>query len=305
MVAFRDLKVSQDIAKWAELGKFEQEFIVYGCSYLKDGERYYHISNQIAEVCHFTQVLLLEGICATPVIEWLNRVLVPSGLQEEYANISKLKLAQRMQVYYPKEFFLMFDRIAQHPHNDSAWPILQELQHAMIACFDHKILELADGIALIAFQQKKLTRSSYDMFRSWIEDRYLQMADDVVIKKDAKRTFYGFTYRSSSEKVLYYCNAFESEAYKRRNILMCQGKFCTPIINETFYYDQMPDVAAERKKFLDQLSFWMDDEYWTIINRICHLPSPVSESEMDVLREYANGQEALENFVCYYECLWQ
>lgn len=304
MVAFRDLKVSQDIAKWAELGKFEQEFIVYGCCFLRDGERYYHIGDQLVEVSRFAQMRLLEGVCTSPIVEWLNRVLVPSGLQEEYANISKLQLAQRMQEQYPKLFMENLNELAATPHNDTALPILQKLQHAMIACFDHKILELAEGIAMTAFQQKKLTLTAYEDFHAWIEDRYLQMADDVVIKKDTKRTFYGFAHRTPGGKVRYYCNAFESEAYKRRNALMCQKQFCTPIISQTFYYDQMPNVAEERKKFLCQLEEWMDEEYWAIVDNICALPAVVNEAAFGILREKADA-DALRDMIGYYASQWQ
>ena len=174
----------------------------------------------------------------------------------------------------------------------------------MIACFDHKILELAEGIAMTAFQQKKLTLTAYEDFHAWIEDRYLQMADDVVIKKDTKRTFYGFAHRAPGGKVRYYCNAFESEAYKRRNALMCQEQFCTPIISQTFYYDQMPNVAEERKKFLCQLEEWMDKEYWAIVDKICALPVVVDEAAFGTLREKADA-DALRDMIGYYASQWQ
>lgn len=305
MVAFRDLKVSQDIAKWAELGKFEQEFIVYGCCYLHNGERYYHIGDQIVEVSRFARERLLEGECVSPIIEWLNRVLVPSGLQEEYSNLSKLQLAQRMQIMYPKIFLEAFNQLARTQHDDSALPILKHLQHAMIACFDHRVLELAEGIALIAFQQKKLSLSAFEMFRAWVNGRYLQMADDVIIKKEIKRTFYGFAYRTPIGKVQYYCNAFENEAHKRHNALMCQGVFCTPIISETMYYDQMPNIAEERKQFLTQLESWMDEEYWSIVDNICELPTVVNEGELSILREKSQGYDALEKMIGYYSTQWQ
>lgn len=305
MVAFRDLKVSQDIAQWAELGKFEQEFIVYGCCYLHNGQRYYHISNQIVEVSRFAQMRLLEGIYTSPIVEWLNRVLVPSGLQEEYANISKVQLAQRMQELYPKSFLEEFNRLAETPHTDAALPILTWLQYALIACFDHKVLELAEGIALVALQQKKLTLEKYEAFKAWIDDRYLQMADDVVVKKEVKRTFFGFAYKMPDGRHKYYCNAFESEAYKRRDELMCKGQFCTPIISENCYYEQMPNMAEERKNFLAQLEQWMDAEYWSMIERICDLPAVISEKTFSDWSEGIGGQRGLENFVHYYKTLWQ
>ena len=47
---------------------------------------------------------------------------------------------------------------------------------------------------------------------------------------------------------------------------------------QTFYYDQMPNVAEERKKFLCQLEEWMDKEYWAIVDKICALPVVVDEA---------------------------
>lgn len=85
---------------------------------------------------------------------------------------------------------------------------------------------------------------------------------------------------------------------------MCQEQFCTPIISQTFYYDQMPNVAEERKKFLCQLEEWMDKEYWAIVDKICALPVVVDEAAFGTLREKADA-DALRDMIGYYASQWQ
>lgn len=285
MVAIRDLQVSMDIAKMKELGWFQQEFIVYGCCYWEKGKRYYRVSDKYAEIGRFREWALLKGIYSSPIIESLNRSLVPSGMQKEYMTESKLQLALRLQRIYSRSFFDIFHRVIQIENTDEANSVLRSLQRNLIGCFERKPLEVAQGLIDLAYRQKKLTFLSYREFSEWIADRLQQMADDTVIKKNIKRSFYGFGYRDDKSKIKFFCNAYEDEVFKRRDQLICKEVFCSPIISETYYYSQMPDMTKERNRFLHQMADWMDESYWEIVNCIQEIPSPINDMEFIGLKD--------------------
>ena len=124
MVAIRDLKCSQDIAEMAALGKFEEEFIVYGCCYVENGQVYYRVSTQEDELYLFIEQCMERGVYPSPVQRLLNRTLVPSGMQEEYLYQTKIMLAKQMQKNYPSALLKQFAVSAEQDDNDAAAAIL-------------------------------------------------------------------------------------------------------------------------------------------------------------------------------------
>ncbi|MDO4280520.1 MAG: hypothetical protein Q4C56_02710 [Peptococcaceae bacterium] len=303
MVAFRDLKVSMDIAKMAELGKFEQEYIVYGCCYMAQDKRHYYISNHYEDVSHFIEEALATGRYPSPPVEYLDRVLVPSGMDSEYANIAKWRLAKRMRASFDPALIVPFQEICATAPNNTAAAILAKLQKDLAPCFDSKILTLAQGLATLAYEQKKIDAAHYRAFGETVADHFRQMADDTVVKKEVRRTLYGFGCELVPGRVKYYCNAYASEIYKRRDSLLKQHKFCTPVISETYYFDQMPDMSAQRKRFMAALPTLMDAEYWQLARAICQCPSPIDGRAVQAL--YDQAPDATREWLDYYLGIWQ
>lgn len=120
MVAVRDLKCSMDIAEMAALGWFAEEFIVYGCCYVENGKLYYKVSSQNTELYQFREEYMKKGIYVSPITELLNRVSVPSGMQDEYLLRTKIKLAKKMQQDYDSALMLKFVTLVAQNSNDSA-----------------------------------------------------------------------------------------------------------------------------------------------------------------------------------------
>ena len=53
MTSIRDLTCIHSVAHMAECGKYEEEFIVYGCSCVEKGKIVYHISPSVREILRF------------------------------------------------------------------------------------------------------------------------------------------------------------------------------------------------------------------------------------------------------------
>lgn len=307
MVAIRDLKCSMDIAEMAALGKFEQEFIVHGCCYMEKGTVLYRVSTQPGDIYQFREQCLEKGIYPSPVVSILNRVLVPSGMQDSYLFQTRIRLAKKMQAMYPQKFLRDFMEVASIDGNDAAADLFYQLQKKMIGCFDRDVLQLIEGLLVYAYQQKKLKRKTYQMFQQWVAYLYSQMEDDVVIKQNFQRTFFGFAYYNGRQKLCYYTNAQESDVYKKREELLCQGILPTPIVQKTYYYAQQPDLRTVKELFLQQLELWMDEEYWQYLSEIDQKPAAISSEQYQRLMQYTeqeNGQ-AIRQYLQLYRCMWQ
>ena len=307
MVAIRDLKCSWDIAEMAALGKFEEEFIVYGCCYVENGQVFYRMSTQEDEMYLFVEQCMERGVYPSPVQSILNRTLVPSGMQDEYLYKTKIMLAKQMQEQYPSELLKQFAILAEIDENNSAAELLYHIKKSLVGCFVRERLELVQGIILFAYQQKKLTRQTYRELQQWLAYVYRQMEDDVVIKKNVQRTFYGMAYRNEAGKVKYFTNARKSEVYKRREQLLCQGIWTTPIVKKNYYYEQQPNLSQIRTEFIQQMGQWMDDDYWQVLDTINQLSTGILPVQWKKLQEQSvlERNEVVEEYFKFYQHMWQ
>ena len=294
-----------DIAEMAALGKFEHEFIVYGCCYQMDRKYYYKVSTQSTDIYRFKKMCLEQNIYTTPVMEWLNRIAVPSGMKEEYLGRTKIQLAKKLQQIYRNDIFERFTDLAKTNNNDAAADLLYELQKKVMGYFDKDIMQLIEGIIIYAYQQKKLTTKTYNNFCQWLSYIYKQMEDDMIITKAFRRTFFGFAYRDQ-EKTRYYANASEGEAQKRREEFIIRGYLCTPMVQNKYYFDNQPDLSVVRKQFLQQLEDWMDNEYWQYITTIDQLPTVIDTNDYEQLFISAEERNLsmVKRHLQYYKCLW-
>lgn len=305
MVAKRDLVVANDIAEMAALGWFPHEFIVYGCSYVQDGTQYYKVSSQDTELYHFKEECLKQNVYVSPIVELLNRISVPSGMQEEYMLRTKIKLAKQLQTDFDSVWMQQFSQFAEQEGNDSAAALLFDLKEKLIGCFERDVLDLSSSIVEYAFNQKKLKQETYMELKRWLKYVYSQMEDDVVIRKNFKRTFYGFAYKTDTGMIRYIANASEREVRRRKEELYCKGVASTPILQKTYYFDNQPNLASVRDQFLIVLKQWMDEEYWWYLEAIDALPVAVSADLVEQLEQaIPAGQAMLQKQMQYYRSLW-
>lgn len=306
MVSIREMAVANDIAEMAALGWFAEEFIVYGCCYIENGTIYYKVSSQNTELYRFKDDCMKRGIYVSPVVELLNRVMVPSGMQEEYLLKTKLKLAKQMRQKYDADLLRTFIALAGQDDNNSAENLMLEMQRKMTGCFEREVVQLVESIIEYAFQQKKLNRQTYAELCQWLDYVYGQMEDDVVIRKNFQRTFYGFAYRTATGVLRYYTNASAGETRKRKEELLCKGTRCTPVLQKTYYFDNQPNLLQVKETFVAQLKQWMDEEYWGYLHDIDRLPLRAPMETYHALIQQAKERNSgfMTELLQYYYCLW-
>ena len=304
MVAARDLKCGNDVAKMAALGRYAEEFIVYAVSYQQDGKVWHRVSSNQDEIWRFVQESQQSGLYPTIVQEWVNRTLVPSGERDHYLLETKISMAQKMKKQYPPEFMAQLNQFAQQANNNAAYALLKEEQDALLGCFEREKLERFRLLVQTAYAAKKLSATAYQELQGWLEHILKQMEDDVVLKKSFCRTFYGFGYQVQSKKK-YYANASQALVWQKRQQLMQQGHLATPLWHKTYWYDYQPDLLGVRQEFLAYIEQWFDDIYWQQLETIQAQDSAVSsqayQAWLAALPRTQPGQLATAQ---YYQTCW-
>ena len=138
---FRDLRVAETVGQKLEMGWLEIEFTVYGTTYLKDGEMNYKISSEAGKIYQFMENALTEDVYCSNIQEFTHMCHVPIGMNEDVLMEVKKILAAKMYKDYPKELFVLLDKIAEHIQNDDAYPLLLEEKDKVEGTFDEHMLK--------------------------------------------------------------------------------------------------------------------------------------------------------------------
>ena len=210
-------------------------------------------------------------------------------------------LAKQMQEQYPSELLKQIANLPEIDENNNAAELLYRIKKSLVGSFVRDRLEMVQGIILFAYQQIKLTPHTYQDLQQWLAYVYRQMEDDVVIKKNVQRTFYGMAYRNEAGKVKYFTNARKSEVYKRREQLLCQGIWTTPIVQKTYYFEQQPNLSQIRTEFIQQMGQWMDGDYWQVLDTINQLSTGILPVQCKKLQEQSvlERNEVKEEYIKY------
>ena len=304
MVAARDLKCGNDVAKMAALGRYEDEFIIYAVSYIEQGRVWHRVSSDQDEIWRFVEACQKEDFYPTLAEKWVNRILVPSGERDNYLLRSKIDMAQRMKRHYPETFLKALQQFAERQNNNTASALLWQWQEELIGCFAREQLDRFATLVQYAYNAKKVARRDYDQLQGWLAHIDKQMEDDVVIKKNFERTFYGIGYATQGKKQ-YFVNAKKSLVWQKRQQLMSEGTRATPIWQKTYGYDYQPNLMQTKSEFLVYMQEWYDEDYWQRLEQIDSLPSAVAEEAFqDWLNSLSDDCPEQIATAKYYQTCW-
>ena len=304
MVATRDIKCGNDVAKMAALGRYAEEFIIYAVSYVEEGRVLHRVSSDEDEIWRFVEECQRGERYPTLMQKWVNRTLVPSGERDSYLLRSKISMAQKMKRYYPETFLLTLQQFAEQANTNTAGELLEKWQDELIGCFVRQRLDCFAHLVQYAYSAKKLSRQDHEQLRCYLAHIDKQMEDDVVIKKNFERTFYGIGYYARGKKQ-YFVNAQRSLVWQRRQQLMSTGIKTTPIWQKTYGYDYQPDLMQTKKEFLDYMQAWFDDGYWQRLEQIDALPSAISSADYQAWLNSLRTEDAEQLATAkYYQTLW-
>ncbi|MBQ3205436.1 MAG: hypothetical protein IJB37_02680 [Peptococcaceae bacterium] len=269
----RDIQCGNNFAKLYELGCFDEEFIVYGCGYFQNGEIMYLVSDDGDKVYRFRNESLRKHIYTTPVIMKLKSCQVSSGERDNIRQNIKFELAKEIKAQYSEAYYRMIAQMDAVESNQQAERFLQEEQRNMEGYFDRSGVEQFEGLCNLAYEQKKISDIAYQQFCTWIKYAKRQMENDIVIKDDMRRIFYGLGYELNGQ-MGYFADAQAMNVYKKRENLLLQGAIVTPIISKEYWFKSINQLANIRKMFLSELQIYVDASYMKKTKKILQFASP-------------------------------
>ena len=281
MASVRDLTCIHSVSHMAEYGKYEEEFIVYGCSYMEHGKIVYRISPQYDEIARFHNHGAQDKYYPSPIETIKKRSVVQTGQHEQLLYETELALAQKLQQQYSRVFFEEIAQCTKAEANDDARPMFDRLRFQMNGIFSSDLLQLFEGLVDIAYRAKNLTDDGLQEIQQWMRKVKTQMEYDIVAKKPFVRTFYGICYIDSNGKYQYKMNAQEDIVLEEQRKLKQKKMAVTPIFHKTYWYDYGVEPKVIREQFKQELIGYYDDVYWQHWREIRELTPVISKESFD------------------------
>lgn len=304
MTSFRDLNCGNDVAMMDKLGRFDREFIVYGCAFLQKDEPHYFVSSRADTIDHFVQQSSLASLYPTPVSTALSACSVPAGAQSELARSAKMTLARELSHTYSPLFWQKLQKLTALPANNTGAQLIEERFAQLNGCFQPESLSLMAGLLQMTFAQKRLTLAAYQNFWARLEKKLRQMEDDVVIKKTFRRTFSGFAYRPPKQRWQYFYDGESAAVRAKQRLYFSQGMIVTPMVQKTYWFDGQTSVQSIAQRFAQALPEWFDADFLALTEALRALP-PLGEVPLFSSTEWAElsfqEQAALRGYAyCYH-----
>lgn len=295
----RDMRCAADVNRMAALGRFDVEFEMYGCAYLQNGEITYRVTPDAMQLYQFAAQGVHESLYPTTVIHHIHRTPVPSGMQEQIANQTKLQLAKKLYQMYPVSFFTLLEPFTQAPANNSSYPLLLEMAEAIDGHFNDAELQLLEGTTEIAYAAKLLDERGYEQLQRRLKKTRRQMEDDPIIQNNFSRTLYGFCYQTESGAVKCTLDAQPVTVYERRAAKELEGMVTGPILQQTYWMKNFDAMAGIRNTFKKLLLTLQNEKYFQLLHIIHTLPGAIDcAAFQQALRqlETADAPQAIADF---------
>ena len=279
---FRDLRVAETVGQKLELGWLEIEFTVYGTTYLKDEEMNYKISSEAGKIYQFIENALVEDIFCSNIQRFTHMCHVPIGMNEDVLMAVKKTLAAKMYKAYPKELFVLLNKIAQQIQNDDAYPLLLEEKEKVEATFDEHKLKDFRVLIKHCYSLRRLSREHYKELMLWLDQEEECMQDSFITKDVFEKTFYGIahplgeTYKYIDDSVLEY-------TYRKKYELEQDGIWTSPIYEETLWYNYQYTLRDCRKTYDTMFKTTMHKELLEKLGALFECPAVITSE--DILQE--------------------
>ena len=301
MIDLRDIQVALDVARRAEMGWFDVEFTMYGCSYLYNGKRYYRVSAEAEKIYDFIENGAQKNILPTNIAILTEKYPVPIGMHDYVARDVKQSLARQMRDDFSGEFFKYLAETAELITEDTAVPILLQERDKVEGCFNHRKIKKFEDLVNFAYNCRKITLEHYKEFTTWIAEERKSMEDDLLIKDTIEKTFYAIAYKNDFG-LEYWENACKEHVYKKKYELEQKGVLVSPIFSETYWYNYTTRLSKVREVFEKELRSVVNTDYMEMIEMICGNNKRMTKKEFAQRVEYVKdnfGENAKDTFLQY------
>ena len=307
MTSLRDLNCGNDVAMMDKLGRFDREFIVYGCAFWQNGEPFYLVSSRASTLDVFLRQGSARLLYPTSITTALSACAIPAGAQSELARNAKLSLAHTLAHMYRPPFWQFLKQLTALPASDSAVPLLDVRLKQLSGCIRPEPLHLFHGLLDMALAQKTLTLITYQSYCARLTKQLRQMEDDPVIKSVFQRTFSGFGYQLPGERWQYFYDGEPAAVCAKQRQYFSQGLVVTPILSKVYWFDGQSAVQSIAQRFAQALTGWLDADFLALTQDLWRLPPAgkrtLSRAELDTYNEAE--RTALQGYGYCYRLLAQ
>jgi len=278
MIDLRDLQVALDVAQRAELGWFDVEFTVYGCSYLLNGKRYYRLSSEAEKIYDFIELGIQNNLLPTNIEKLTKKYSVPVGMKEEIARSVKQELALQLKDEFSTEFFLYLQEVAELATEERAFTLLEDEWDAIENSFDADKLQDFENLVNYAYRCRKLSMMQYQQLKNNISEERKNMEEMIISKDIFEKDYYGIAYESLSG-IRYISNARKATVYKKKYDLEQQGLFVTPLFTKKYWYNYTLRLPQVHQIFETELKRRLNQKYLMLMQQISKGNQKISKAE--------------------------
>lgn len=289
-----------------DMNCLEYETAAYGLVYRQNKETYYYISSRKDTMQDFIKMACMEDLRYTPVKYYFKRFDVIEESEEEIKERFRIEIAQRMYEYYPEIFFDALEDLTSDPCANAAFPVVEKICQQLENSFDLHHLDIFSNLLELLLQSRLLSKESYQIFTQWLHNEYEKSSVEPISSSIYRRTYAGFAYEKPNGDIGFFADAVQHMAIEKRDTYIAKGYCVTPILSVQYYGDTFQNLQDTRKKFLEALKYYFDENYMAIMKYLRSIPSGIDTEKYHAYEEKikeTGKEKAIEAFR-YYGYLW-
>jgi hypothetical protein len=275
----KDLVAANDFVQALKLGCFDREFTYFGTAYLVGGAVQYRISGKELELRKYVEKGAVHGLAPTPALCVTRRYPVPSGKEDAVKEKVIRETGRAVRELYNQIFFDAVAGLAARPATNAAFEGLEALRESLDGSYDKQELHLFEGMLLTAIDSRVLSIQGYQALANWLEDVFRQMADDITLKGNYRKTLSGFAWEDKNGKRGFFGNAMSEATYRARDEHVLRGLLCTPVFSREYSLRDMAEFPQVRRNFQAELEECFADRYFKRLHWLKSLPAGISAAE--------------------------
>ena len=210
--SLKDVDSAQMVNFLASVGGVDEQYNAYGYAFYQNGKANYLVGDDYHQILQQHRESIWDKQLATPIEKIVLVDSLLSGTKDDSLFKLKLTLAKQLYNRYPLSYFKEQQLLLSGKETNDGWAILKQWQQEIDGYFEAEHLLLFEEVVRMAYENNTLDQAHCGELRSWIKRVKLQMDDNVVVKDQYCRTFWGFL-RLQNEQNKLICNSIH---YQRR-----------------------------------------------------------------------------------------
>ena len=280
----RDAAISQYYTTYLKNGLVEEEFVIYGCMYIKENEPHLYITGKEKTFFAFQLECEKKGYYCTPGIRRTFWNTVAKGERQNLKRKYQLQVMQELKDLYSERFFAILNELMSIPSKDFAKPLIDSWDKRLDICGDIAQLELFEATVSMLRQMKLLTTDTGMYYLTRIEKLKRQFCEDEGFYDGEKHSYAGFGYIKTdmnAGQIEYLMFDSYYLAWQKQQKLLAENYIVTPIVSKVLYFDAVDFRVVKKYKeiFYQKIQSLLDKNYFELLQEIYRFPHITTEEQ--------------------------